>query len=166
MGLIQPIIIGLKVLMQNICKQKLDWEEMLSQTLGSKLRSTETHHRFEIGNSTNPVIKRELHSFCNANLKGYGACIYVKTIYKSRKISIKLLSSKSRVATLNQETIPQLQLLGALLLSQLMLSFRNSLKNQLLFDNAYYWCDSQIALAWIKSTNKEFKTFIENRVKI
>ena len=45
-----------------------------------------------------------------------------------------------------------------------MLSIRNSLKNELLFDNVYYWCDSQIALAWIKSTNKEFKAFIENRV--
>ena len=45
-----------------------------------------------------------------------------------------------------------------------MLSIRNSLKNELLFDNVYYWCDSQIALAWIKSANKEFKAFIENSV--
>ena len=33
MGLIQPIIIGLKILMQNICKEKLDWDIMLSQKL-------------------------------------------------------------------------------------------------------------------------------------
>ena len=45
-----------------------------------------------------------------------------------------------------------------------MLSFRNSLKDELFFDNVYYWCDSQIALAWIKLTNKELKTFRENRV--
>ena len=45
-----------------------------------------------------------------------------------------------------------------------MLSVRNSLKDELLFDNVYYWCDSQIALVWIKSLNKEFRTFIENRV--
>ena len=32
-GLIQPIIIDLKVLMQNICKGKLDWDDMLSQKL-------------------------------------------------------------------------------------------------------------------------------------
>ena len=30
MGLIQPIIIGLKILMQSICKDKLDWDEILS----------------------------------------------------------------------------------------------------------------------------------------
>ena len=85
-------------------------------------------------------------------------------LFTNQEISIKLLSSKSRVAPLKQETMPRLELLGALLLSRLMLSVRNSLKDELLFDNVYYWCDSQIALAWIKSTNKEFKTFIENRV--
>ena len=41
---------------------------------------------------------------------------------------------------------------------------RNFLKDELLFDNVYYQCNSQIALAWIKSTNKEFKSFIRNRV--
>ena len=38
------------------------------------------------------------------------------------------------------------------------------MKDEFLFDNVYYWCDSQIVLAWIESTNKEFKAFIENRV--
>ena len=90
--------------------------------------------------------------------------IYVKTVYKSGKISVKLLYSKIIIAMLKQETIPRLELLGALLLSSLMLSVGNSLKDELLFDNIYYWCDSKIALAWIKSTNKEFKTSIENRV--
>ena len=54
--------------------------------------------------------------------------------------------------------------MGALLLSRSMIPIRNSLKDELLFDNVYYYCNSQIALAWIKSTNKEFKTFIRNRV--
>ena len=71
MGLIQPMIIGLKILIQHICKEKLDWDEMLSQKLLKdwhdcwtkleKMGSIETHCRFEIGNSTNPAAKRELH---------------------------------------------------------------------------------------------------------
>ena len=160
--------------MQNICKEKLNWDDMLSQKLLKdwhdcltkleKIGSIKTHGRFEIGNNTNPVVTREFHGFCDASLNGYGVCIYVKTIYKSGEISVKLLSSKSRVAPLKQETIPRLELLGALLLSRLMLSVRNSLKDERLFDNVYYWCDLQIALAWIKSTNKEFRTFTENRV--
>ena len=133
-----------------------NWDDMLSQKLLEdwhgcltkleKMGSIETHRRFEIGNNTNPVVKREFHGFCDASLNGYGACIYVKTIYKSGKILVKLLLSKSRVASLKQETIPRLELLGALLLSRLIISVRNSLKDQLLFDNVYYWCDSQITL--------------------
>ena len=82
MGLIQPIIIGLKILMQNICKEKLDRDDMLSQKLLEdwhdcltkleKMGSIETHRRSEIGNNTNPVVKREFHSFCDASLNGNG----------------------------------------------------------------------------------------------
>ena len=134
-GLTQPIIIGLKILMQNNGKEKLDWDDMLSQKLLEewhdcltkleKMGSIETHRRFEIGNNTNPVVKRGFHGFYDASLNGYGACIYVKTIYKSGKILVKLLLSKSRVASLKQETIPRLELLGGLLLSRLIISVRN-----------------------------------------
>ena len=44
-----------------------------------------------------------------------------------------------------------------------MLPVDNSLNDELLF-HVYYQCHSQIALAWIKPTNKEFKGFIEKRV--
>ena len=115
MGLIQPLIIGLKILLQIICKEKLDWDDMLSQKLLEywhncltkleKMRSIDTHRRFEIGNNTNPVVKREFHGFSYASLSGYGACIYVKTIYKSGKISVKSLSSISSVVPSPTKTI-------------------------------------------------------------
>ena len=99
MCLIQPIIIGLKILMQNTCKEKLDWDNMLSQILLEnwhdcltkleKMGSIETHRCFEIRNNTNPVVKREFQCICGTSFKGHGACIYVKTIYKSEKISVK-----------------------------------------------------------------------------
>ena len=55
--------------MQNICKEKLNWDDMLSQKLLKdwhdcltkleKIGSIKTHGRFEIGNNTNPVVTRE-----------------------------------------------------------------------------------------------------------
>ena len=33
LGLTQPIIIGLKILMQSICKEKLHWDHIVSQKL-------------------------------------------------------------------------------------------------------------------------------------
>ncbi|GFX43392.1 integrase catalytic domain-containing protein [Trichonephila clavipes] len=60
----------------------------------------------------------ELHSFCDASKKAYGAAIYLRT--KSRNgISVKLVTSKSRVASLNCVTLPRLELLGALVAARL-----------------------------------------------
>ena len=39
-----------------------------------------------------------------------------------------------------------------------------SLNVELNIENYYCWVDSQIVLAWIKATGKEFKTFVENRL--
>ncbi|GFX45572.1 integrase catalytic domain-containing protein [Trichonephila clavipes] len=60
----------------------------------------------------------ELHSFCDASKKAYGAAIYLRT--KSRNgIFVKLVTSKSRVAPLNCLTLPRLELLGALVAARL-----------------------------------------------
>ncbi|GFV87778.1 integrase catalytic domain-containing protein [Trichonephila clavipes] len=60
----------------------------------------------------------ELHSFSDASKKAYGAAIYLRT--KSRNgISVKLVTSKSRVAPLNCVTLPRLELLGALVAAHL-----------------------------------------------
>ena len=40
--------------------------------------SIETHRHFEIGNNTNPVVKREFYGFCNASLNGMGLAFMLK----------------------------------------------------------------------------------------
>ncbi|GFW44805.1 uncharacterized protein TNCV_4511191 [Trichonephila clavipes] len=60
----------------------------------------------------------ELHSFCDASKKAYGTAIYLRT--KSRNgISVKLVTSNSRVAPLNCVTLPRLELFGALVAARL-----------------------------------------------
>ncbi|GFQ81108.1 integrase catalytic domain-containing protein [Trichonephila clavata] len=60
----------------------------------------------------------ELRTFCDASKKAYGAAIYLRT--KSRHgISVKLVTSKSRVAPLSCVTQPRLELLGALVAARL-----------------------------------------------
>lgn len=88
MCLIQAILKGLKILTQNICKEKLDWDEMLSPKLLrnwhdclaklKKLGSIEIHSHFETGNNTNLVAKRKLHGFSDASLNDHGLVIMLK----------------------------------------------------------------------------------------
>ncbi|GFX01398.1 integrase catalytic domain-containing protein [Trichonephila clavipes] len=104
----------------------------------------------------------ELHSFCDASKKAYGAAVYLRT--KSRNgISVKLVTSKSRVAPLNCVTLPRLELLGALVAARLASKVKKivNLKRSCL---QYHWTDSKIVLFWIKGNKTRWKQFVANRV--
>ena len=45
-----------------------------------------------------------------------------------------------------------------------MNSVKNALSKALSFDYFYFWTDSKVTLAWISAVQKEYKTFVENRV--
>ncbi|GFW91015.1 integrase catalytic domain-containing protein [Trichonephila clavipes] len=104
----------------------------------------------------------ELHSFCDASKKAYGEAIYLRT--KSRNgISVKLVTSKSRVAPLNCVTLPRLELLEALVAARLASKVKKIviLKRSCL---QYYWTDSKLVLFWIKGNKTRWKQFVAHRV--
>ena len=109
-------------------------------------------------------INNKLSGENNASLQGYGACIYLKSVHESGEIDTNIITSKTRVSPIKEQTIPRLELLSALLLSRLMDSVQSVLSKEFNIDKRFYWSDSQISIAWIKATNKEFKPFIENRL--
>ncbi|GBM53003.1 hypothetical protein AVEN_111344-1 [Araneus ventricosus] len=93
----------------------------------------------------------QLDSFCDARKKAYGASIYLKSGTRNG-ISVKLVTSKSRVAPLNSLTLPILELLGALIAARLTCKvgkFVNSKRSCV----QYHWTDS-----------KRWKQFFANRV--
>ncbi|GFV19516.1 integrase catalytic domain-containing protein [Trichonephila clavipes] len=88
--------------------------------------------------------------------------IYLRT--RSRNgISVKLVTSKSRVAPLNCVTLPRLELLGALVAARLASKVKKivNLKRSCL---QYHWTDSKIVLFWIKGNKTLWKQFVANRV--
>ena len=84
---------------------------------------------------------------------------------KNNSISNSLVGSKSSVAPYkNKVTILRLELLGNLILSRLILTVLNSFKGEIDISSLYAWSDSKVSFAFIKSYNKEFVTFVQNRV--
>ncbi|XP_018361211.1 PREDICTED: uncharacterized protein LOC108759962 [Trachymyrmex cornetzi] len=65
-------------------------------------------------------IHREIHGFCDASERAYGACIYMRSINAEGTIEVHLICSKSRVAPVKALSIPRLELCRAQLLAQLM----------------------------------------------
>ena len=143
-GLIQPIIVNLKILLQEAHRLKLGWDDEffgeIKEAWERNLREIDelvnvnVDRRFESSSDKDPIVCRELHGFSDASKSGFGACVYVRSFCRSGKVTVRLLTAKSRAAPLRAETKPRLELLGNLLLSRLTTSVKNALKNCVNFE--------------------------------
>ncbi|XP_011868845.1 PREDICTED: uncharacterized protein LOC105562536 [Vollenhovia emeryi] len=104
----------------------------------------------------------QIHGFCDASEKAYGACIYLREQSRQGEIVVSLLCSKSRVAPMKMLSLPRLELCGAVLLTDLMNKVINSLN--LKVQQRFYWTDSTIVLAWISSPSRKWQVFVANRI--
>ena len=95
-------------------------------------------------------VLAELPGFSDASQKAYVAAVYVWVIIGDI-VQIMLICSKSRVATLKSQSIPRLELLGAVLLARLMESLRKALAGRIPIDNEHYWTDSSTVLCCIQN---------------
>lgn len=151
LGIMQPIIITAKILLQGLWKIKLKWDDEIpadSQHEWQQLKKTLpklaslTIPRQAI--PSNPV-HLELHGFSDASNLAYGCAVYAYCIDEKNRISMNLLCAKSRVAPMKDVTLPRKELLGAKLLAELMKRVISIIPTHV--QRTYYWCDSQVVLA-------------------
>ncbi|GFT34191.1 integrase catalytic domain-containing protein [Trichonephila clavipes] len=170
LGIISPFTVRMKCLLQNLWKEETQWDDPLPTHNEKEWKKwcEELPHLRNLKiprlvlDSTLLEDDVELHSFCDASKKAYGAAIYLRT--KSRNgISVKLVTSKNRVAPLNCVTLPRLELLGALVAARVASKVKKivNLKRSCL---QYHWTDSKIVLFWIKGNKARWKQFVANRV--
>lgn len=110
------------------------------------------------------ATRLNVHAFCDASMKAYGACIYLQTIDNNGHCNSRLICSKSHVAPVKSKTVtlPKLELCGAVVLVRLLKNVKKALGVEL--DNIYAWSDSTITLTWISSDPSRQKVFVSNRV--
>ena len=121
-GFNQTMTVTMKVLFQDICNSKINWDDKLSQELKVRWFKIitdisdncyfETSRPYVNIDDDKSVKIYELPGFVDANLKAYGACVYLRTIKLSGEINVKLVAAKSRVSPLNPHAIPRNELLG------------------------------------------------------
>ncbi|XP_044580471.1 uncharacterized protein LOC123262367 [Cotesia glomerata] len=167
-GILGPIVLAAKTIIQECWKLKVHWDETVPQEL---------HLRWCKFAEQLPLIKDfsvernilipdptdiQLHGFCDASRVGYGACIYIRSVNKHGDVIVKLVCSKSRVAPIKDVTIPKLELCGALLLAKLYKDTIPSFNFDI--SKVTFWSDSTIVLQWLKRSPSTLKVFEANRV--
>ncbi|GFT69343.1 pro-Pol polyprotein [Trichonephila clavipes] len=152
--------------------RKTDWDEELLPDIREKFEQwcSEASFlcelqipRYALGCDSVNCTECEIHKFSDASIKAYGAVSYVR-LRTFDKISVDLLTSKSRVAPLKVLTLPRLELMGALLAARLAKKASRVLIEKISKTN-YFWTDSTIALRWIQDPSNRWKVFVANPVK-
>ncbi|XP_076384529.1 uncharacterized protein LOC143263451 [Megalopta genalis] len=168
LGLLGPVTILAKLMIQQLWQLKVDWDESLPVGIHTEWSTFAedlvhlNHLSFQRNVTQSGNRKIELHGFCDASERAYGACIYVRSISTSGRIRVHLLCAKSRVAPLKTVPLARLELCGASLLATLTTSVQGALGT----DPAAitFWTDSTIVLNWLHKEPSGLKTFVANRV--
>ncbi|XP_071177482.1 uncharacterized protein [Mytilus edulis] len=162
LGILSPVTVKAKILMQSLWKLNFGWDERLPEdvttqwtTLSTDLKDTKSVEFTRLLNNDglSPQTAR-LHIFTDANKQAYGACAYIVQGKHSQ-----LVMAKNRVAPLKVITLPRLELMGAVVGAKLA----KHVSNILGITEITFWCDSQIVLSWLYSSKIQ-KPFIANRI--
>ena len=172
-GLLSPVFITAKILMQKIHIETKEWDTQLSVDLTKewtvwieflrKLNKVSVPRNYFKASETAVDKRFEIHGFSDASAEAYGAAVYLRRVCRDSKPSISLITAKSRVAPLNRKSIPRLELLGAVILSKLIKRVQEIFRSVLKCTHIYCWTDSMVVLHWLKR-GKDLKQFVRNRV--
>lgn len=156
LGLVGPVVVTAKAFMQTLWtlkdENKKIWE--WDRELPSHLRDKWIAYHNDLPALNELRINRfallpnavhiELHMFSDASNIGYGTCAYLRSTDDDGRIKVALLTSKSKIAPLKQQSTPRLELCGALLSAELYQRIADSLAFPF---SAIFWTDSMTVIS-------------------
>ncbi|KRZ88518.1 hypothetical protein T08_9134 [Trichinella sp. T8] len=170
-GCLAPFTVRAKMFLQTLWQRGTSWDEPLPHDVMEQWRrwKQELPHlskirlpRALIPVALGQVTRLEIHAFCDASEKAYGAVAYMRIETTNHHTVVNFVTSKTRVAPIRRLTLPRLELMGALVAARLVRSVQKMLGLQV--HGITCWCDRAVTLAWIQSSADRWKPFVRNRV--
>ncbi|XP_053960629.1 uncharacterized protein LOC128864894 [Anastrepha ludens] len=168
LGLLSPLIITAKIILQELWLLKLDWDESVPQ----HLQQAWTNCLASLNSISSLIVPRyclqptvrniQIHGFCDASIRAYGCSVYIRTEDLDGHVEVQLFTSRSRVAPVKRQSLPKLELCSAHLLASLYAKIKDVFTDQPL--SSYFWTDSQLVLHWLQQHSITLSTFVGNRV--
>ncbi|XP_067628473.1 uncharacterized protein [Eurosta solidaginis] len=169
LGFLNNLTITAKLLMREIWRRKIKWDEQLADDLNDAWRSWQQR----LPSTTCLQIPRyyfrcekpndiQLHIFVDSSEQAFAAVAYWRIENSAGEISVSFVCSKSRCAPLKPLTVPRLELQAAVLGTRLMQTIRE--EHEVVISDCVLWSDSTTVLKWIRSEHRRYKPFVAHRV--
>ena len=124
LGFLSPLTLPAKLLLQDLCRNKCSWDQVISPAASEKWRkwmaSLNTLERFTVERCVKPdgigaSTQAELHHFSDASEQAYGTVSYLRLTAGRHTVQVAFMLGTARVAPIKQTTIPRLELVAAVL---------------------------------------------------
>ncbi|XP_055589555.1 uncharacterized protein LOC129741792 [Uranotaenia lowii] len=169
LGLLSPYTIHGKMLVQDLWRTGVQWDQEMQDTEWQKwlswtnllkdINRLEIPRHYFAGLATNQTV--QLHIFTDASELGYGCAAYFRLVC-SEQIVVTLVRGVAKVAPLKYQSIPRKELQAAVLGANLMVNIRNS--HSIPVSETFIWTDSTTVLAWITADQRKYKQYVAARV--
>ena len=129
LGLVSPVVVSAKKLLQDLCRKKLAWDDVIASEEAMcwktwlanlpKLSQVVVSRHLKPGNFRE-LLSSQLHHFADASQVAFGAVAYVRFENADGLVHCNFLVAKSRLAHVKPMTIPRLELSAAVPLLNLL----------------------------------------------
>ena len=172
LGLLSPFVLPVKVLIQELWKEKVEWDEKIegrhlqiwkqwtsSLPLIELIQVPRCYRNPDMANN----CAVELHLFSDASEYAYSAVAYLRLCDDSGQVQCSFVFGKSRNAPLKRPTIPRLELMASLMAVRVSSLVRAEL--ELTIDRVTFWTDSLTVLQYIRNETRRFHRFVATRLE-
>lgn len=156
LGILSPVIVRAKLILQDLWREKLKWDDPISENLRKKFLSYYNDLKkltnFSIDrrlSAMNVIKEKQLIGFCDASTRAYCAVVYQRSMDLNGNTNIRFVRGKTRVAPLKVLRISRLELMFAVMLSQLVSRITSNL--EILERSIVLFSDSTAVLSWLKT---------------
>ena len=172
LGFAAPFLILGKLLIQQLCKGNLSWDEAIPEDMqiqwGKWEKKLQQLDQISLDRCFKPinfgtVVESTLHHFSDASEYGYGQVSYLRLVGNTGRIHCSLVIGKAHVAPLKCMTMPRMELVAATLSVKISVLLKKEL--QIPIKKEMFWTDSEAVLAYIRNEAKRFKIFVANRTE-
>lgn len=134
-GWLSPCIVKIKILFQQLWLHDLTWDDPLPSAIEEEWVSIKNNlqalEQLRIPRwVANHKGGMQLIGFSDASESAYAAVVYGRSVDSNGKVHITLIAAKTKVAPIQQVTLPRLELNAAVLLTALVKKISSALNHQ------------------------------------